>query len=341
MSVLRKKGVRVFGKIAATSLFVMLMINSASAQEWAKKMFSETSHDFGTVARAAKSEFTFELQNIYKEDIHISSVRASCGCVTPTITQNTLKTWEKGGIHVKFNTATFVGNRNATITVVIDRPYYAEVQLAIKGLIRSDIVFNPGTINFTTIDQGGEATQTVSVSYAGRSDWKIVDVRSANTNLEVQLNETERYSGRVGYQLKVNLKPDAPAGYFNSEMILVTNDSAARQIPLLVEGNIRSPLTVSPASLALGTVEVGQTVTKNVVVSGNAPFRVTSVQCKDCFQIELPSEAKKVHVIPVEFTAKSTGKLVETIEFRTDLGEQASANCQASANVVDSSIAAQ
>ena len=70
----------------------------ASAQQWAYKMFGETtSHDFGTVARAAKSDYVFEMQNIYKETIHISGVRASCGCATPRIVKPTLETWEKGG----------------------------------------------------------------------------------------------------------------------------------------------------------------------------------------------------------------------------------------------------
>ena len=67
-------------------------------------MFAATSHDFGHVARGAKAEFAFELQNVYEEDIHILDVRTSCGCTTPTITKPTLKTWEKGSIVATLNT---------------------------------------------------------------------------------------------------------------------------------------------------------------------------------------------------------------------------------------------
>lgn len=35
------------------------------AQDWAGKMFETTSHNFGTIARGAKAEFRFELENIY------------------------------------------------------------------------------------------------------------------------------------------------------------------------------------------------------------------------------------------------------------------------------------
>src|SRR6188474_3937645 len=107
------------------------------AKEWAQKMFRVASHDFGHLARGAKAEFSFELQNLYEEDVHIADVRTSCGCTIPTITKPTLKTWEKGSIIATLNTRSFVGQRNSTLTVVIDRPFYAEVPLTIAGYIHS------------------------------------------------------------------------------------------------------------------------------------------------------------------------------------------------------------
>lgn len=303
-------------------------------------MFGDSSHDFGTVAKAAKAEYVFELQNIYKETIHISGVRASCGCATPVIQKDTLETWEKGGILVRFNTNSFLGQRKATITVTIDKPYFAEVQLNITGMIRGDVVFDPGTVNFESVDQGDAATKTVSVNYAGRGDWKIVDVRSANTNLVVEPVETRRYNGRVGYDLKVQLKPDAPAGYFNDEMILVTNDSHSRQIALRVEGNVTSPLTVSPASLSLGVVRPGQTVTKNIVVKGKKPFRIVSIRCgDDCFEVTPPTEEKALHLIPVKFTASETaGDIAQRIEIETDMGTGSVGTCLATATIKDAAL---
>ena len=44
-------------------------------QDWAKAMFDHTSHDFGVVARGAKVEHRFVIENIYEEDAHIQSVR--------------------------------------------------------------------------------------------------------------------------------------------------------------------------------------------------------------------------------------------------------------------------
>lgn len=320
-------------RLCIALLFSVLLATPASASDWAKKLFTEFSKDFGTVARAAKVDHTFEMVNPFKEQIHIASVRASCGCSTPTITKNTLNTWEKGGIHVRYNTRTFTGKKGATITVVIDRPYYAEVQLNVKGYIRSDVVFSPGVVTFPSVDQGEAKTQTVSVNYAGRSDWRIVDVLSGNTNFEVELNELRRQAGRVDYNLLVRAKNSMPAGFFNDQLILVTNDQNATQVPLRVEGQVIPGLTVSPAALFLGVVKPGEKVSKTLVVRGKRPFKITKVSCEDgCFEFK-PSEAsKQMHLVPLVFTAPEPGKIAQNIKIETDLGGSVAA-CLATATV--------
>jgi len=76
---------------------------TALAQDWATKMFETAKHDFGVVARGAKAEYEFVLTNPYVEDVHVAAVRVSCGCTTPRIGKETLKTYEKGAIVASIN----------------------------------------------------------------------------------------------------------------------------------------------------------------------------------------------------------------------------------------------
>lgn len=308
-------------RTAAVALaFLLAGAPQIQAQDWARKMFKVDNHDFGYVARGADVEYAFELTNLYKEDVHVSSVRSSCGCTTPSISKETLKTHEKGAILAKLNTRSFLGQKSATITVTIDKPFFAEVQLTVSGYIRSDVVFNPGAISFGNVAEGAVSEQRVSVTYAGRNDWKIVDIRSANKNVEVEMNETQRGDGRVAYDLLVRLKPDAPVGYIHDDLVLVTNDTRAKQVPLALEGQVMPGLTVSPAALYMGEVEPGETVQKQVIVRGKTPFHIVGVNCPDAsFAVTMPSEAKTLHVIPITFTAGSEpGKVVQKIEIQTD-----------------------
>lgn len=306
-------------------LLLAVCTPTTCAQQWARDLFTSTTHDFQTVARGAKAEFVFPMVNPYKETIHIAGVRASCGCVDPSVVKNTVETWEKGGILVRLNTRTFTGHRSATITVTIDQPYRAEVQLQVNGYIRSDVVFDPGVVQFAQVPQGESAERTLRISYAGRSDWEIRDVLSANTDLEVVRSQLRREGRRVDYQLRVRLKDTAPDGYFADEMILLTNDSRMKQIPVKVEGNVVPSVTVSPASLYLGQLEPGQTVTKQLVIRGKQPFRIQRVECDDgAFDFQPASEAKELHIVPLTFTARSQpGKIVQTIKIVTETGQQA------------------
>ncbi len=81
---------RIIAWIALWSL-AALIGGRAQAQDWARDMFDHTSHDFGTVARGAKVEHRFGVQNIYLEDAHIKSARASCGSNVTVCSGNDVK----------------------------------------------------------------------------------------------------------------------------------------------------------------------------------------------------------------------------------------------------------
>ncbi len=299
--------------------------DAAFAQEWATKMFSATSHNFGTVAKGSKTEYRFVFRNIYKEDLHVVGVRTSCGCTSPEVTVRELKTHETGEVVAKFNTRTFLGQHGATLTITFDKPYYAEVQLRVAGNIRGDVTFDPPFVDLGNVDLGKGAERSVRVTHIGSTPWEIKDVRSANANFEVSLSKPTHSSNQSAYDLTVRLKPEAAAGYVNGQLILVTDDPRAAQIPMDIEGRVVAEVTVSPQLLALGAVEPGASVTKNIVVRANRPFCVTGVSCSDgCLTCEPKTTAATVHILPVTFAAGTmSGKVERQLKISTDLGEGA------------------
>ncbi len=313
--------------LLVASLVFCFLLSPAMAQDWAEKMFEVKVHDFGDVARGAKAEFKFPLKNLYVEDVHIASVRSSCGCTSPKIEKETLKSLETGAIVAKINTDRFLGRKGATLTVTIDKPFYAQVQLQDRVYIRSDVVFQPGSVQLGSVDYGTAAQRTVHIAYAGRSGWKIVAVESPNPHLQGEVVQQRRYGNRVRYDLTVRLDQDAPAGYLYEQIILKTNDRNRTQVPLLVEGRIQPGIVVSPSSLFMGTVKPGQQVTKQLVVRGKTPFRILSVTCADerfQFHLSQAQEPKTLHLVPVTFSGgESSGKVAGTIRIETDLDSTA------------------
>ena len=235
-----------------------------------------------------------------------------------------MKTYEKTEVVANFNTRSFTGNHQATLTVTFDKPWFFEIQFTVFGNIRSEVQVQPEQVAIGTIEQGQEADRRVTVTHSGLSDWKILDVRSVNSNYEVEVKSGPKTLGQVSYDLLVHLKKDAPPGYLKDQLILITNDANAPQFPIEVEGLVKPELAASPQSLVLGMLEPGKSATKSIVVSDTRrPFKVTAVHCDDdSFNFKVPDAAKNVQVIPVTFTApEKAGKVVRKILIDTDLGK--------------------
>ena len=316
-------------------VLLQLICSPVHAQEWARKMFKVHEHDFGTVARGSEQKYRFELTNLYKEDVVIESVRASCGCTIPSIEKQTLKSLESGAILATYNTKSFVGSRGATVTVTMSKPFFAEVQLQIEGFIRGDVVFVPGKIELGNVKRRATATQEVTVKYAGRSSWKITDVHCDKDYYEVEIIERSLVANQVHYRLLTRLKPEAPIGYIKDELVLITDDADKGKLKLTVTGNVTPPVTVSPASMVLGTVPPGTQVVKRMVVKADQPFKITGVTAdQDGFSFEVSEEMKKVHLVPMTFIApQEIATINAVIRISTDIPDAPSLSSIVSAYV--------
>jgi hypothetical protein len=306
--------------------WLFFLASTGSAQDWAKAMFDHTRHDFGVVGRGASLEHRFKLKNIYVEDVRISSVGTTCGCTTPKTTKELLKTYETAEIVAGIDTRKFLGQKDATIKVKFSQPFPAEVDLRVASFIRSDVVVEPGSVRFGSVSHGSAAQAKVAVSYAGREDWKITDVQSANLHLEAKLTETGRSLGQVSYDVLVTLKPSAPVGPLKDQLVLATNDRNAQtaRILLPVEGIVvaaDSGVTAGPSPFSVGAVTAGQTVSKSLIVRGKAPLRILDVAGPDeRFRFQRPDGAKPVQIVPVTFVPGDKPGIVSgKIRIRTDV----------------------
>jgi len=301
----------------------LLVSPEAASGDWAGEMFEETKHDFGTIAVGAKAEFAFKFTNKYLYDVHVSRVRSSCGCSDVRVTKDTLATYESSEIVASINSGRLRGRQGSTLTVVFDKPRYAEVQLKVTVYIRGDILLEPEGFDFGEVQPGEDASRTLTVTRYGNADWGITDVLGATNHLECELSEPTRSRDRVSYSLTARLTERTEPGDLRTQLLLVSNDSRAEKIPVMVEGVVRPPLSVAPATLFLGSIRPGQSVNKRLVVRASQPFRVQEINADcDCFEFSFsPEEAKTLHLIPVKFTAgEAPGGVRRTIRVKTDLG---------------------
>jgi hypothetical protein len=308
---------------------------ASPAGPWAQKIFfGVTSHDFGTVPRGAQLKYRFKVQNIYAVPLEITNLRASCGCLTPTPSTRLLKPKEEGYIDIVMDGRRFTGFKTVNLYVTVGPQFISTATLVVTANARSDVVFNPGQVDFGLVSQGQTATQTIDVEYAGVLDWRILEVvKSAEAPFTVTARELYREAprsrilgattnGKVGYQIAVTLKPNVPAGPFRQELILKTNDVQTPVLTVAVEGNVQGSLSVSPSVVSLGRVKAGTTTTQRIAIRGSRPFRILQIDgTGDGLTAELPAQAAASHFVTLQCRPELPGEWHRQLTIRTDLDD--------------------
>lgn len=278
----------------------------AAASTWANAMFPSRSHDFGSVARGPLLEHRFAAQNIYGEKVRIAGVRSTCGCTNVQATEKELLPGEKTEIIVLLDTRKAAGHEDATVTVTFDVPFPGEARLRIRSAIRTDLVLEPGVIAFGSVPLGEGAQQKGRLTYTGAGQWQITAIQCGNPAIGLRVKETGRSPGRITYDVLVDLKKDAPAGFFREFAQLVTNDPnpATARVMLVVEGIVAPEVSVHPATLALGRITAGESVSRNLVVQSRRPLQIVAARGPDDrFQCTPPVAARALQIVPVRFRA--------------------------------------
>jgi hypothetical protein len=297
---------------------------SAQGTSWLDKMFQgQTSHNFGSVPHGAQLHRRFPMTNIWAVPLEFTNVRVSCGCVTATPSTRVLQPRESGYLDITMDARRFTGPKTVTVYVTVGPQYTATSALQVSAHSRADIVFNPGQISFGVVPRGQTPVQVIDVEYAGVLDWRVHEVNRGSTPVDVTLEQLYREPGRVGYRLRTTLRADAPAGLLKQELVLKTNDPASPLVPVLVEAMIQAPLTVKPSLLKMGTLRVGDTVTRRVNVIGGKPFRILAIDgLGDGIHADIPQAAAQVQTLTFVVRPLQAGAVRRQFQIRTDLPGQ-------------------
>jgi hypothetical protein len=311
------------------SVFIVLaiLIQVVAAQEtdvdWKLHVIptKDRAFDFKTVPKGMVPVHHFVLTNPLLETLHIKSITSSCTCTTIDFDVTNeddacLKTYEKAVIPVRLQGDQFEGQRNATITVVIDQPSNAEIQLNITGEIRTDLSIVPRDfIDFGNVELGKGQSRTLTVTYTGsNTQWRLVDTKCDSTFIRTEMT-SETLVGKKTFKINVILDGAAPHGRLDALLTLLSNDAEnRREIPIPVRATVGTVITVSPPHLSLGVLSPGEaSPMKNVSIRGTKPFRITGFE-SDNPAIEVPltinadDPPKIIYAVPILYRNPAEGE---------------------------------
>lgn len=301
-------------------------------------------HDFGVVPYQSHQEHVFEFENPFDFPIHLIGIRTSCVCTAPSITTPSVAPGEFGSVRAIFDTKGKSGQKKATITVSIrkDHPYtqYGELLFSVAGTIRRDVVLDPGQVSFDDVTFGQDAKRVIKLLYAGNVEWRIKELHSSNPNLTVSATETQRnpQTGRIDYDLTLELNASQSVGPFADQISITTNDVNNKNITIHVQGTVKAVVQVSP--IRLGVLELGQKVERRLIVRGVRPFELKGVKAGDNrIHFSPVPGTKTLHTVPYIVDTSRLGPIVSEILIETGDPDQQSTVVSFEAQVVSETFA--
>jgi hypothetical protein len=296
------------------------------AAAWTDALFPQNRYDFGPVPRGAKVKHEFLLVNMLSEPVTILNLRPSCGCTSGRASASLVGPGQTAVIEAQMDTRNFVGVKATVLYVALMTASgrEAEAGLGVTAQILSDIVLNPGSIDFGTVLRGQSPSQVLTIERINGEGWRFERMVSASRVLNAQLAETGRKGGAVSYSLTVSLKPETPPGALRDEIRLISNDPETPSIPILVTARVRGDLTAAPSVLALGQLSSTAGVQGRFIIRGSRPFAIQSIDgAGDGFSTTTtPGARKAVHVVTVAYKPEegtTRGEIRRVFRVHTDL----------------------
>jgi len=317
---------RVFGTVVGCWLLLGVGAGWVEAGGWPDSLFPESRHDFGMVPRGVKVKHDFLLVNRLAEPVTILSLRPSCGCTSGRAATSTVAPGQSAVIEAEMDTRNFLGPKSTVlfVSLMTASGQEGEARLGVSSHILSDIVLNPGSIDFGTVMRGQSPVQVLTVERINGVGWRFTRMVSASRALNAQLVETGRKEGSVTYSLSVSLKADAPAGLLREEIRLISNDPETPSIPIMVTSLIKGNLTAAPSVLSLGQIHSSAGASGRFIIRSSRPFGIRSIEgAGDGFATSPPDGARQpMHIVTVAYKpddGTTRGDIRRVFRVHTDL----------------------
>ncbi|MFI5460205.1 MAG: DUF1573 domain-containing protein [Isosphaerales bacterium] len=315
-----------YWSVLGSWLLIGAGVARAEAAAWTDALFPESRHDFGMVPRGVKVKHDFLLVNRLAEPITILNLRPSCGCTSGRASASAVAPGQSVVIEAEMDTRNFVGPKSTVlfVTLITAGGREGEARLGVSCHILSDIVLNPGSIDFGTVVRGQSPAQVLTIDRINGKGWRFVRMVSASRALNAQLAETSRSESTVSYSLSVSVKPDAPAGLLRDEIRLISNDPETPSIPIMVTAVIRGDLTAAPSVLSLGQIHSSAGAQGRFIIRSSRPFAIRSIEgAGDGFSTSPPDATPQpVHVVIVAYKPEegtTRGDIRRVFRVQTDL----------------------
>src|SRR4029077_1120318 len=155
----------------------------------------------------------------------------------------------------------------------------ASVSVTGDGIVPGQVGVTPGSINFGNVTVGGTQTQTATLTNSGGTSVTVTQAAATGAGFNLS-GLTLPFALAAGQSalLQVSFSPQAAGGANGSIAILSSASSSALTISLTGDGVAPGVLTVAPASIGFGSIQVGSSQKQYASPTNSGGSSVTVTQ---------------------------------------------------------------
>ena len=229
----------------------------------------------GDVRSGAGLSQRFAFVNTGHETIEITGVQGSCGCLTPRLTQQTLKPGEEGALVLEVNTLQqAAGPHNWRVKMFYQAGDEShEATLVLNATIIAEITVQPAAL---TVFADSAVAHEIVVTDLRPRPFTITAVKPSSSQLRAHLTEPHRDAeGHQTWRIELEVAGDLPEGQHNETVDLFTDDPtyAHLKVPVTVVKRSRQRVTALPDSVSL-IARAGEPIPSRLILvrdSNNEP----------------------------------------------------------------------
>ena len=228
-----------FFKIIPSILVWLVMATTIDLYAQAIIEFKETNHDFGEIEEGKTAEHEFVFTNNGDQPLVLSSVKASCGCTTPSWTKEPIMPGKSGHVRASYNSKNRPGGFHKSITITSNATKATQV-LYIKGTAVKPAELTPlfsaeelanapkveivqSHIQLGKVQLGSSIPVNLAVKNSGKSPLEIKGIYSSCRCLSLMPGQDQVIEPNSAGELELVFTPRAQ-GEFTYGAHILSND---------------------------------------------------------------------------------------------------------------------
>lgn len=289
--------------------------------------FDREAHDFGVARQEQELRTTFSMRNTGDAPLHVTDVRADCGCAAATLDDRELAPGATGKIQVALRTLTMSGTLHKRIRVLTDDPARPMVELQLVVDVAAGIVLDPARFFWGDVLAG--TTPSVSM----RIKWKdgigkafhLTAVEAPNVDVSFERKPFDEPPWH-GYEVTASFTKPPKVGTFSGTALLRTDDPDYPRLTAAIQAFVSGKVWLDRRAVSLGMVPAGKG--REVAVHCR-PFKknvdlgdVTAASRKGAV-VAKAVRAGPDWIVTIELPAAApAGKVEDVVEVRSTLADE-------------------